>query len=116
MEPDNPLTILVVMISHAMSKQGKFSVLAKCAGELSTPVTSGPTDEEVNICEWDDVHVMEKVPYAAMAYAIGVCEIEGRTNTYVQEGDILTGVAFQITIDEKDSHLYKYIPKEYRED
>lgn len=112
MEPNNPLTILVVMISHAMSKQGKFSVLAKCAGELSEP-SSG---EEPNEIPWHDVHVMEKVPYSAMAYAIGVSELEGRTNTYVQEGDILTGVAFQITIDEKDSHLYKYIPKEYRDD
>lgn len=110
----DPLTILVIMISQIMIKQGKHNIIARCAGELSTPTTSGPDDEEINICPWDDVYVMEKVPLSAMAYALGVIEIEDRTNTYVMEGDILTGVAFTITVDERDSHLYKYIPKEYK--
>jgi hypothetical protein len=106
---ENTLTILVVMISHAMTKQGKYNVIARCAGELSEP-----DDEAINICPWDDVHVMERVPLSAMAYALGIIEIEDRANTYVMEGDILTGVAFMITVDEKDSHLFKYIPKEYK--
>lgn len=110
MESKGPLTILVIMISHAMVKQGKHNIIARCAGELSTPTD----DEALNICEWDDVHVMERTPLSAMAYALGISEIETRTNTYVMEEDILTGVAFTITVDEKDSHLYKYIPKEYK--
>lgn len=113
MEPKDPLTILVVMISHAMSKQGKHNIIARCAGELSTP-TTGPDDEEINICPWDDVHVIEKASLSVMTQALGVIEIETRTNTYVMEGDILTGVAFMITVDERDSHLFKHIPKEYK--
>ena len=99
------------MISHAMTKQGKHNTIARCAGELSTAVTSGPTDEDINICEWDDVNVIERAPLSAMAYALGIIEIESRTNTYVMQDDILTGVAFTITADEEDSLLYKYITK-----
>jgi len=110
MEPKEPLTILVVMIS-AMTKQGKHNIIARCAGELSTPTTSEPTDEDINICSWDEVHVIERTPLSAMAYALGIIEIEDRTNTYVMQGDILTGVAFTITVDEEDSLLYKYITK-----
>ena len=49
-----------------------------------------------------------------MTQALGVIEMEGRTNTYVMEGDILTGVAFTITVDEGDSHLFKHMPREYK--
>jgi len=93
------------MISHAMTKQGKSSVLAKCAGEIALLESK---------CPWDDVHVMEKVPYPAMAYAVGVSKIEQREYTYVMEGDILTGVAFLIEVNERESQLFKYVPKEYK--
>ena len=109
----DPLTILVVMISQAMVKQGKYNIIARCAGELSESTTSGPDDEEINFCQWDDVHVIEKASFSMMTQALGVIEIETRTNTYVMEGDILKGVAFMITVDEKDSYLFKYIQKEF---
>lgn len=103
---ENTLKILVVMISHAMTKQGKSNVLARCAGEMTLQTGA-------SLCPWDDVHVMEKVPYPAMAYALGVSQVEQRESTYVMEGDILTGVAFLIEVDE-DSQLSKYVPKEYK--
>lgn len=93
------------MISHAMTKQGKSNVIATCAGKMTLLESE---------CPWDDVHVMEKVPYSAMAYAVGASTVEEREYTYVMEGDILTGAAFLIEVNERESQLFKYIPKEYK--
>ena len=109
----DPLTILVVMISHAMTKQGKHNIIARCAGELSES-DEGPDDEQINICPWDDAHIIEKASFSMMTQALGVIEMEGRTNTYVMEGEILPGVAFTLTVDEGDSHLFKHMPREYK--